>query len=127
MSPIKMSKIENTMRIVLAFNEAFNRHDVKGMMALMSEDCVFENTSPAPDGTVYKGKEAITLFWQTFFHDSPHARIKIEEIFGMGLHCVMRWRYDWETASGEKGHVRGVDIFRVEDELIRENFSYVKG
>lgn len=79
MSPIKMSKIESTMRIVLAFNEAFNRHDVKGMMALMSETCVFENTSPAPDGTVYKGKAAITQFWQTFFQESPHAHIQIED------------------------------------------------
>ena len=43
------------MRVVLEFNEAFNRHDVAGMMQLMSEDCVFENTSPAPDGTVYTG------------------------------------------------------------------------
>lgn len=127
MSPVRMSKIESAMRIVLAFNEAFNRHDVKGMMALMSEDCVFENTSPAPDGTVYKGKAAVTQFWQTFFQESPHAQIKIEEIFGLGKHCVMRWVYSWQEASGEKGHVRGVDIFRVENELIREKFSYVKG
>jgi ketosteroid isomerase-like protein len=49
------------MRVVLAFNEAFNRHDVAGMMQLMSDDCVFEYTAPAPDGTVYAGKEAITV------------------------------------------------------------------
>ena len=27
--------------------EAFNRHDVDAVMALMTEDCVFEDTSPA--------------------------------------------------------------------------------
>jgi predicted SnoaL-like aldol condensation-catalyzing enzyme len=122
-----MSKIETAMRVVLTFNEAFNHHDVPAMMKCMSEDCLFENTAPAPDGTVYRGRPAITEFWQDFFRASPHAHIKIEEIFGMGLHCVMRWRYDWETASGEKGHVRGVDIFRVEEGIIREKFSYVKG
>jgi predicted SnoaL-like aldol condensation-catalyzing enzyme len=122
-----MSKIEEATRVVLAFNEAFNRHDVAGMMELMGDDCVFENTAPAPDGAVYKGKEAVTQFWQDFFRESPQAHIEIEEIFGMGFHCVMRWRYKWVDAAGEKGHVRGVDIFKLRDGLISEKLSYVKG
>lgn len=127
MSPARMSKIEEGTRVVLAFNEAFNRHDVTGMMELMSEDCLFENTVPAPDGTVYKGKEAVTQFWQEFFRESPQAHIEIEEVFGMGFHCVMRWRYEWVDAAGEKGYVRGVDIFKLKDGLISEKMSYVKG
>ena len=75
MSPIRMSKIEGAIRVVLAFNEAFNRHDVAGMMQLMSDDCVFENTAPAPDGTVYSGKEAVTQFWQDFFSECHPRRI----------------------------------------------------
>jgi ketosteroid isomerase-like protein len=127
MNPIRMSRIEEAMRIVLDFNEAFNRHDVAGMMQLMSDDCVFENTDPAPDGTVYSGKEAVTQFWQNFFRESPHAHIEIEEIFGMGKRCIMRWKYSWEDGAGEKGHVRGIDIFQVRENLITEKFSYVKG
>jgi SnoaL-like protein len=110
MSPARMEKIEAAMRVVLEFNEAFNRHDVAGMMKLMTEDCVFENTDPAPDGTAYRGKE------------SPRAHIDIEEIFGMGYRCIMRWKYSWGD-----GHVRGVDVFKVTDGLISEKFSYVKG
>lgn len=127
MSPTRMSKIESALRIVLAFNEAFNRHDVAGMMALMSDDCVFENTGPAPDGAVYSGKEAVTRFWHDFFRQSPQAHIKVEDIFGFGERCVMLWRYDWVDAEGEKGHVRGVDIYRVREGGIREKLSYVKG
>lgn len=122
MSPVRMEKIESDIRLVLEFNDAFNRHDVDGMMKLMSKDCIFENTAPAPDGTVYSGKAAVTQFWQDFFREAPKAQIEIEEIFGMGNHCIMRWKYSW----GE-GHVRGVDIFKVEDGLIREKLSYVKG
>jgi ketosteroid isomerase-like protein len=117
-----MGKIESAIRMVLEFNEAFNRHDVAGMMMLMSEDCVFENTAPAPDGTVYAGKDAVTQFWQGFFRESPQAQIEIEEIFGFGDRCIMRWKYHWGD-----GHVRGVDIFKVKDGLISEKFSYVKG
>lgn len=122
MSPARMSKLESAMRMVLEFNDAFNRHDVAGMMQLMSDDCVFENTAPAPDGTVYKGKEVVTQFWEEFFRESPQAHIEIEEIFGMGYHCIMRWKYTWGD-----GHVRGVDIFQVKDGLISEKLSYVKG
>jgi len=122
MSPIRMAKIESAIRLVLQFNDAFNHHDVAGMMNLMSEDCLFENTTPAPDGTVYSGKEAVTRFWQDFYRESPQAHIDIEEIFGMGNRCIMRWKYSWGD-----GHVRGVDIFKVEVGLITEKLSYVKG
>jgi ketosteroid isomerase-like protein len=124
MNPTRMSKIESAIRIVLAFNDAFNRHDAAGMMQLMSEDCIFENTHPAPDGTVYSGKEAVSQFWQDFFRESSHAHIEVEEIFGLGNRCIMRWRYNW---AEDGGHVRGVDVFKVEDGLICEKLSYVKG
>ena len=127
MSPARMAKLESAMRIVLEFNEAFNRHDVTRMMRLMSEDCVFENTDPAPDGTRYSGKETVTQFWQDFFRDSPEAHIDIEEIFGLGNHCIMRWKYHWVNAAGKKGHVRGVDIFQIKEGFISEKLSYVKG
>ncbi len=127
MSPVRMEKLESSIRLVLAFNEAFNRHDVEAMMQLMSADCVFENTFPAPDGTVYTGKEAVTHFWQDFFHQSPQAHIHIEEIFGLGLRCVMRWRYEWVEPDGSRRHARGVDIFKIQDRLISQKLSYVKG
>ena len=127
MSPARMAKLELAMSIVLEFNEAFNRHDVPGMMRLMSDDCVFENTDPAPDGTVYSGKEAVTQFWRDFFRESPQAQIEIEEIFGLGNRCIMRWKYHWVDAAGKRGHVRGVDIFQIKEGLISEKFSYVKG
>jgi len=122
-----MSKLESAVRVVLDFNEAFNRHDVAEMMNLLSDDCVFEETFPAPDGAVISGKEAISELLQNFIHESPNAHIEVEEIFGMGFRCVMRWRYDWVDNEGKQGHVRGVDIFKLKDGLICEKLSYVKG
>jgi ketosteroid isomerase-like protein len=124
---MKMSRIESAIRVVLAFNEAFNRHDVASMMELMSDDCVFENTEPTPDGTRYSGKEAVTEFWQAFFRASPQAHFETEEIFGLGNRCVVRWRYDWAAETGKKGHVRGIDVFQVKNGVICEKLSYVKG
>ena len=127
MSPIRMSRMESGLRLVLEFNEAFNRHDVAGMMQCMSDDCVFENTDPAPDGAVYSGKPAVTQFWEGFFRESPNAHIEVEEAFSAGFRCILRWRYSWVDAAGKQGHVRGVDIFKLKDGLISEKLSYVKG
>ena len=51
-----------TLDVVNQFNDAFGRHDVDGVMALMTEDCVFENTRPAPDGTRIEGQQAVRAF-----------------------------------------------------------------
>lgn len=127
MSPARMEKVELAIRTVLVFNAAFNRHDVAGMLALMSDDCVFENTAPAPDGSRYTGKAAVTRFWEQFFQQSPQAHIEIEEVFSAGFRCILRWRYEWVDSAGVKGHVRGVDVFKLKDDLICEKLSYVKG
>lgn len=107
MSPIRMAKLETALRTVLDFKAAFNLHNVAGMMKRMSDDCVFENTYPAPDGTVHTGKETLTQFWQAFFRESPHAYIEIEEAFGLGNNrCVIRWKYRWVGKAGLEGYVR---------------------
>jgi steroid delta-isomerase-like uncharacterized protein len=109
------------------FNEAFNRHDAEGMMALMAEDCVFENTYPAPDGTRYQGQESVKVFWEEFFRSSPQARIVIEEMFVHDDRGVQLWTYHWVDEEGIPGHVRGVDVFRFQAGKIAEKLSYVKG
>jgi ketosteroid isomerase-like protein len=109
------------------FNEACNRHDVDAMMGMMTEECIFENTFPAPDGTLYKGQPAVRQFWENFFHTSPHAHFDVEEMFVAGERCVQLWIYKWVDEEGAVGHVRGVDVFRFRSGLITEKLSYVKG
>lgn len=115
------------VQLVTRFNEALNAGDVDGMMRLMSEDCVFENTVPAPDGTRYAGQQAVRAFWELFFRGSRSPRIEIEEIFAAGERCVMRWVYSWLDSGGNRRRVRGVDVYRIRAGLIAEKLSYVKG
>jgi len=125
--PMKMSKIETAIRITLAFNEAFNRHDVAGVVHLLSDDCIFETSAPAPDGTLYTGKEAITHYLNDFFRGSPKAHIQIEDVYGFGHRCNMHWRAEWVDETGNQQHIRGVDIFQEKNGLICKKLSYVKG
>ncbi len=97
------------------------------MLQLMAENCLFENTYPAPDGTRYEGKPAIRAFWETFFRTSRQPYFEFEEVFTLGDRCVSRWIYHWQAADGTSGHVRDADIFRLRDGLILEKLSYLKG
>jgi ketosteroid isomerase-like protein len=119
-------QISTAVEVVQRFNDAFNRHDVDAVMALMSDDCVFENTRPAPDGERFEGHNRIRAFWEQYFARSPQAHFDTEEIFAAGDRCVVRWAYSW-VKEGKRGHIRGVDIFRVRDGQVAEKLSYVKG
>ena len=112
-----------TIALINHFNEAFNDHDVGTIMALMTDDVVFENTSPPPDGERYEGKAAVRRFWAEFFASSPNARFETEDIFATHDRCLVRWTYRWS----DTGHIRGVDVFKVRDGKVAEKLSYVKG
>jgi ketosteroid isomerase-like protein len=118
---------QSTIDVIEEFNRAFDRHDADAVAAMMAEDCVFENTSPSPDGERIAGREVNRAFWRDFFLSSPQARFETEEQFACGDRCVVRWVYRWVERSGEPGHVRGVDVFRVRGGKVAEKLSYVKG
>jgi len=118
---------DQAVQTVIRFNEALNAKDVFKMMRLMTEDCVFENTYPPPDGARYVGQEAVRAFWEDLFNSSSEIRLEIEEIFACEDRCTMRWIYTWKNMSGETGHIRGVDVYSIRDGRIAEKLSYVKG
>ena len=114
-----------TIAAVERFNEAFNRHDVDAVMAAMTDDCVFESTSP-PDGDRFDGQRAVRTVWEGFFASTPKAHFASEEQFAAGDRCLVRWLYTWEE-NGEPRHLRGVDVLKVRDGKLAEKLAYVKG
>ena len=109
------------LQVIEAFGTAWADHNLDSAIELITDDCVFDNTDPAPDGTRYVGRDAIRSAWQPIF-DDVNARFDAEETFSAGDRVVQRWRYSWAV-----GHVRGVDLFRVRDGKVAEKLSYVKG
>jgi len=116
---------DTTRAAVDRFNEAFNAHDVDAVMAAMTDDCVFEDTSP-PHGTRHEGAAAVRVAWEQFFAASPTAHFDAEDVIVTGDRCVVPWHYTWSDASGS-GSVRGVDVLRVRDGKVAEKLAYVKG
>lgn len=109
-----------TIAAITRFNDAFGRQDIDAVMAAMTEDCVFEDTEPPPDGKRSAGQEAVRAA------SSPAARFETEEVVAGDDRCVVRWVYRWDGADGD-GHIRGVNLFRVRDGKVVEKLAYVKG
>lgn len=51
---------------VARFQKAFDAQDVDAIMAAMTPDCVFEDTSP-PDGTRHTETSAVRAAWEFLF------------------------------------------------------------
>jgi ketosteroid isomerase-like protein len=120
------SEERSTRATIDRFNEVFNRHDADGLAPRLTDDTVFEDTSPAPDGKRIEGKAAVVEFWRGWFTGNADARFEAEEVIVAGDQAVVRWIYH-KIRNGQPWHLRGVDIFTVRDGKVAAKLAYVKG
>jgi hypothetical protein len=113
--------MEDSVEIVERFGATWRAHDLPGALAMLTDDCIFDATGPAPDGTRHVGRDAVGEAWRPIF-DDPDSLFEAEETFAAGDRVVQLWRYSWTG-----GHIRGVDVFRLRDGQVAEKLSYVKG
>ena len=117
---------QTTRLVIDRFNEAFNRHDANALAAWLTDDTVFEDTSPAPDGRRVEGKDAVVEYWRTWFVRNPDAIFEAEDVIVSGDRAVVRWIYR-KVRKGQPWHLRGVDVFTVRDGKVAAKLAYVKG
>jgi len=115
-----------TRAVIERFNAAFNRHDTEAVAALLTDDTVFEDTSPAPDGKRLEGKIAVVEFWRGWFARNPDAQFETEEMIVSGDRGVVRWVYH-KVRNGQPWHLRGVDVFVIREGKVAAKLAYVKG
>jgi len=121
-----ISATEITRTVVDQFNEAFNRHDTDALARLLTDDTVFENTSPPPDGLRIEGREAVVQFWRDWFSRNSDSTFDAEDTIVCGDRAVVCWVYR-KLRKGQPWHLRGVDVFTVRDGKIAAKLAYVKG
>jgi len=120
------SQEQATRTTIDRFNEAFNRHDANGLAALLTEDTVFEDTSPAPDGRRVEGKAAVVEFWRGWFEHNADAHFDAEEVIVSGNRATVLWVYR-KMRNGQPWHLRGVDVFTLREGKVAAKMAYVKG
>ncbi len=120
------SSAHTTRMVIDRFNEAFNRHDADALALVLTDDTVFEDTSPAPDGRRIEGKTAVVGFWRDWFARNTDAVFEAEDVIVSGDRAVVRWVYR-KPRNGQPWHLRGVDVFTVRDGKVSAKLAYVKG
>jgi len=113
-----------TDEVMRRFNDVFQLHDPSGLNELVAEDCVVENTQPAPNGSRHVGRDACVALW-TGIATAPGTHFDLENVIVTGDSAIILWRFCW--GEGEADSVRGVNLMRVRDGLIVEAKGYVKG
>jgi hypothetical protein len=111
----------NASQVIDRFNAAFQRHDASLLDDLIAEDCVIENSRPAPDGQRYVGRQACLELWSGIA-TTPQVRFDLEGVTVADDRAIILWKM-WNGGSA----LRGVNLMRVRDGLIVEALGYVKG
>jgi hypothetical protein len=113
-----------TAELIERFNDVFQRHDPSPLADLVAEDCVIENTNPAPDGSRHVGRDECVALWGRIA-TAPQTSFDLEDVVVAGERAIIRWRLRW--GEGERASIRGVNLLRVRGGRIVEALGYVKG
>ena len=113
-----------TEAVLRRFNQVFLTHDPAALSELVADDCVIENTQPAPDGSRHEGKDACIDLWSRIATRSS-VRFEPEALIARGDRGEIRFRLVWGPERLDS--VRGVSLMRVRDGRIVEVQGYIKG
>jgi steroid delta-isomerase-like uncharacterized protein len=120
------SVTEDVLRAVL---DAFNRHDLDGILEFFADDAVFESPrGPDPWGTRFVGKEAVRAGLAKRFAGIPDVHYGNDDHFlsADGRRGVSEWTLTGTTTDGDLLEVRGCDVWTFEDGRIVRKDSYWK-
>ena len=69
--------------VVTEFGRCWAEHDLEGALALVVDDIVFDDTEPAPDGTLHRGVAAVREAWRPIF-ENESSLFEAEDTFAAG-------------------------------------------
>ena len=116
-----------TVEMLEAITDAFNRHDVDGVMSFFSDDCVFETPrGPEPCGRRLVGAEAVREGVAARFAGIPDVHYDEGTHWVLGDRGVSEWTLTGTTTEGERLELRGCDLWTFRDGKVVKKDSYWK-
>ena len=105
-----------------AFMDAWNAHDVEGIVGFFADDCEFHaSVGPELMGASYAGRDEIRKGVTAFFERFPDGRFEDASAWVAGD----RGASEWTFVSGGAA-VRGCDLFEFEGDRIRVKNAFRK-
>jgi len=125
-----MSAIDRdaAMDVLKAFGKAFNKGDVEGILAQVTDDFEWRlHEGPdAPDASVVKGREAVRAALEARAERIESLRFSETEVMFGDDHIVGRFRATGAYRDGRQIDVRGIDIYGFREGKIAVKDSYWK-
>jgi steroid delta-isomerase-like uncharacterized protein len=116
-----------TTATLKSFLDAFNRHDLDGVMSFFADDCVLEMPrGPEPYGQRYEGKINVRRALASRLEGIPDLHYGDDSHWVAGNHGVSQWTLTGTTREGQKIKVRGCDLFEFRNGKIIRKDSFWK-
>ena len=110
-----------------SFSDAFNAHDIKAIMAHLTEDCVFEASAGSDfDGEKFTGQEQVRIAFEKVFTMFPNAHWGNPRHFVLGNRGFSEWVFTGTKLDGAIVEVAGCDLFTFKNGKIAIKNSYRK-
>lgn len=99
-----------------ALFDAFNRHDIGGVMSVFAEDCVFYAVAGAEAyGSKIEGAKAISNAFSSVWAAMSDAHWDHHSHFVCGDRAVSEWTFSGTNADGSRVEAEGADLFTLRD------------
>ena len=116
-----------TERFLQSFADAFNAHDLKAIMAHLTDDCVFEaSAGPDANGEKFSGQEQVRKAFEQVFATYPDAHWGAAKHVVSGDRGFSEWIFTGTKTDGTKVEVTGCDLFTFRNGKIAVKNSYRK-
>ncbi len=115
-------------QFVNRFNTVWNGHDLEGILAMMTDDVVFEASfGKDPWGTRIVGTPAVREFLRDMFERVPDIRWDETRHFACPELAVVEWVTAGTPRGGTRFEAHGCDLLTLRDGRIAAKRSYRKG
>ena len=116
-----------TVATLQAILDAFNRHDLDGVMHFFAEDCVLQRPRGRdPWGQRFVGRAHVRDALASRFAGIPDVHYGEDRHWVCGNRGVSEWLLTGTTTEGQRIAVRGCDLWEFRDGLIVRKDSYWK-
>jgi steroid delta-isomerase-like uncharacterized protein len=117
----------DSIELLARFADAWNRHDLDALMAMMTDDCVFEaSAGPQVGGQRSEGSEAVRAAYASVFAAFPDAHWADPRHLVSGNRGVSEWTFTGTRRDGKRVEVTGCDLFTLREGRIAIKNSYRK-
>ncbi|NDV00043.1 nuclear transport factor 2 family protein [Pseudoroseicyclus tamaricis] len=107
--------------------DAFNRHDIDGVMRLFAPDAVFFAVGGSEVfGTRFEGRDAIAAAFEGVWQAMPDAHWAHHSHLVAGDRAVSEWVFSGTDAAGMRTEAEGADLFTLRDGLIVRKQAFRK-